>query len=140
VNAFYMLDTDISSYVIKGAAPAVDAYLRRLDPLRVCISAITRAELRLGVYRLPRAIRLAAEVERFLNVIRTLPWDEAAADIFARIRAGTPLDTMDAMIAAHANATGAILVTNNTKHFRPRKRPSRPKLEVALAHGRCLKA
>jgi len=118
-----MLDTDIASYAIKGNAPKVDAHLRNLDVRQVCISAVTRGELRFGVKLLPGANRLSAEVERFLSGVHTLPWDEAAADQFADVRAdlqrnGTPIGSMDTMIAAHAKATGAILVTNNVKHFR----------------------
>jgi tRNA(fMet)-specific endonuclease VapC len=66
---------------------------------------------------------LAARVDGFLNAVRTLPWDEVAADQFAEVRttlerAGTPIGAMDTMIAAHAKAVHAILVTNNMKHFR----------------------
>src|ERR1700722_4308152 len=118
-----MLDTDTSSYVIKGNAPNVDAHLRDLDVLQVCISAVTRAELRFGVRRLSGATRLAAEVEKFLSGVHTLAWDEVAADQFAEVRAdlergGTPIGSMDTMIAAHAKAINAVLVTNNVKHFR----------------------
>lgn len=118
-----MLDTDIASYVIKGKSPTVDSHLSKVAVGHVCISAVTRAELRFGVRRLPKAHRLGAEVERFLSGIRTLPWDETAADTFAEVRArlerhGTPIGVMDTMIAAHALAVPAILVTNNTGHFR----------------------
>ena len=118
-----MLDTNTASYVIKGNAPAIDARLRKLDVMQVCISAITRAELRFGVRRLPAATRLAAQVEKFLSGVHTLAWDEAAADQFAEVRTdlesgGTPIGSMDTMIAAHAKAINAILVTNNVKHFR----------------------
>lgn len=117
-----MLDTDTSSYVIKGNSPNIDAHLRDLDVSQVCISAVTRAELRFGVRRLRRATRLAAEVETFLSGVHALPWDEAAADQFADVRAdieraGTPIGSMDTMIAAHAKALDAVLVTNNVKHF-----------------------
>src|SRR5579862_5991285 len=117
-----MLDTDMSSCVIKGNAPAVDARLRSLDVMQVCISAITRAELRFGILRLRGANRLAVEVEKFLAGVHTLPWDEVAADQFAEVRAGlerggTPIGSMDTMIAAHAKALSAVLVTNNVKHF-----------------------
>jgi tRNA(fMet)-specific endonuclease VapC len=62
-------------------------------------------------------------VEKFLSGIPTLTWDEAAADRFADVRAdlergGTPIGSMDTMIASHAKALNAILVTNNEKHFR----------------------
>lgn len=118
-----MLDTDISSYVIKASAPKVDARLRELDLTQVCISAVTRAELRFGVQRLRGATRLAASLETFLSGIHTLPWDEQAADHFAEVRTGlerggTPIGIMDTMIAAHAKAVGAILITNNVKHFK----------------------
>jgi tRNA(fMet)-specific endonuclease VapC len=118
-----MLDTNTASYVIKGTAPSVDARLRKLDVMQVCISAVTRAELRFGVHRLSGTTRLAAEVETFLSGIHTFAWDEVAADQFAEIRAylervGTPIGSMDTMIAAHAKAINAVLVTNNLKHFR----------------------
>jgi tRNA(fMet)-specific endonuclease VapC len=123
VTSLFMLDTNTSSYVIKGNAPGIDARLRNLDVLQVCISAVTRAELRFGVRRLSSATRLAAEVEKFLTGVHTLAWDEVAADQFAEVRAdlergGTPIGSMDTMIAAHAKAINAVLVTNNVKHFR----------------------
>lgn len=117
-----MLDTSTASYLIKGSVPAVDAHIRKLDVTQVSISAITRAELRFGARRLRGATRLTADVERFLSGIYTLPWDEAAADEFANVRvdlerAGLPIGIMDTMIAAHAKAVNAVLVTNNVKHF-----------------------
>jgi tRNA(fMet)-specific endonuclease VapC len=123
VSDFFMLDTDTASYVIKGNAPRIDAHLRTLDVRQVCISAITRAELRFGVRRLIRANGLSAAVERFFIGVLTFPWDEVAADEFAEVRAdleriGTPIGIMDTMIAAHAKSINATLVTNNVKHFR----------------------
>ncbi len=118
-----MLDTDTASYIIKGNAPAIDARLRLLKTRQVRISVVTRAELRFGVRRLSGANRLAAEIEIFLSGVQTLSWDEAAADQFAEVQAdlermGTPIGSMDTMIAAHAKAIQATLVTNNTRHFR----------------------
>jgi tRNA(fMet)-specific endonuclease VapC len=118
-----MLDTDTASYVIKGSARALDSYLRAHDGWQVCISAVTRAELRFGALRNATNKHLAAEVEAFLSGIHALSWDDVAADQFAEVRfnlerVGTPIGPMDTMIAAHAKSLGAILVTNNTKHFR----------------------
>jgi tRNA(fMet)-specific endonuclease VapC len=58
-----------------------------------------------------------------LSGVHTLAWDEVAADQFGEVRAdleraGTPIGSMDTMIAAHAKAIKAVLVTNNMKHFR----------------------
>ena len=117
-----MLDTDIASYLIKGKAPSIDGRLSLMAPEQVCISVITRAELLYGIRLKPGAQRLAMLVDQFLTRIHSFPWDDGAADHFATIaatltRAGTPVGRLDAMIAGHAMAVGAILVTNNARHF-----------------------
>ena len=118
-----MLDTDTASYVIKKTAPALDTRLAALDLSQVCIAAVTRAELSFGYRRLPKATNLRKGVERFLAHFPTLAWDESAADNFAEIKAdlerrGARIGDLDSMIAVHAKAAHAILVTNNVKHFR----------------------
>ena len=118
----HMLDTDTASYVIKGRDPAVESRLTALEPSLVCISVITRAELLYGLKRLSPSHRLNAAVRQFLRIVRTLPWDAEAADLYAGIRhqlvtAGQPIGELDMMIAAQAVAIGAVLVTNNTRHF-----------------------
>ena len=57
-----------------------------------------------------------------------LAWDAEAADLFAEIKfqlrsAGTPIGEMDMLIAAHAIAADATLVTNNTRHYQEIKMP-----------------
>jgi tRNA(fMet)-specific endonuclease VapC len=116
-----MLDTNIVSVALRGHAE-VDARLAQLASERWCISAITRAELRFGVAMKPGATTLARLVDAFLQAARTLPWDEAAADAHGRVRAslrsaGSPIGDFDEMIAAHALAAGAVLVTDNLRHF-----------------------
>lgn len=118
----HMLDTDTASYIIKGRTPTVEARLAALPPDRVCVSAITRAELMYGLKRLPAAHRLHLGVRQFLRIVRALAWDAEAADLYAEIRhqlssTGQPIGEADMMIAAHALTVGAILVTNNTRHF-----------------------
>lgn len=116
-----MLDTNTVSAALRGH-PDVDARLQQLDPAQWCISAITRAELRYGVALKPAATKLASLVEAFLRATTTLAWDEASADAHGRLRAqlrlaGTPIGDFDEMIAAHALAVGAVLVSDNTRHF-----------------------
>jgi len=118
----YMLDTDTASYVIKGRMPSLDRRLADVPPEDVCISSVTRAELLYGVRRTPEAHRLARVVDQFLARVHSLPWDDAAADRFATIaaeleRAGRLIGTLDTMIAAHALATSAVMVSNNVEHF-----------------------
>lgn len=117
-----MLDTDTSSYLIRGKTPALDARVAAVLPGQLCISAVTRGELLYGLHLKSGAHRLAQVVDQFLLRVPCLPWDDAAATHFARIaaelhRTGTPIGVMDAMIAGHAAALGAVLVTNNVRHF-----------------------
>ncbi len=117
-----MLDTDTASFIIKARSAALEAKLGQIPPNQLCISAITRAELMYGLRRLPPGHRLHAGVHQFFNIIPILPWGSDAADHYAAIRhhlttTGTPIGDPDMMIAAHALATGAVLVTNNTRHF-----------------------
>lgn len=117
-----ILDTDTASYVIKGKSPAVEAKLAALVPAMVCISVMTRAEMRYGLKRLPADHRLHLAVHQFLKIVRILPWDTDAADWYAEIRyqlvsIGQPIGEMDMMIAAHALSAGAVLVTNNRRHY-----------------------
>jgi tRNA(fMet)-specific endonuclease VapC len=124
----YMLDTDISSYIIKGGYGAVEQHLRTTSPSNICISAMTRAELLYGLKILPARHHLHQAVHRFLKVTAMLPWDAEAANFHAEIKhqlkaAGTPIGDMDMLIAAHAIAADAVLVTNNTRHFKRIKQP-----------------
>jgi len=119
----HLLDTDIASFIIKARSPEVEARLAAVPPDRVCVSAVTRAELMYGLKRLPPRHRLHIAVRQFFRIVRVLAWDADAADWYAEIRhqlttAGQPIGEMDMMIAAHALAIGAVLVTNNTRHFR----------------------
>jgi tRNA(fMet)-specific endonuclease VapC len=114
----YLLDTNITSYVIRGNFPHVRQRLLRVPMSEVGISVVTEAELRFGVARLPQAAKLGIAVEEFLLRVEILPWDSEAAQHYARIRAlleceGEPMGNLDLMIAAHAFAVGVILVTND---------------------------
>jgi len=118
----HMLDTDICSYIIRSRSARVQARLAAMVPEDICISVITRAELVYGVKRLGQNHRLQVEVRRFLRLVRVLSWDEDAADYYAEIRhqlvsSGQPIGELDMMIAAHSLAAGAVLVTNNTRHY-----------------------
>lgn len=61
-------------------------------------------------------------MQRFLQIVHTLAWDSDAAGYYADIRhqlvsTGQPIGEMDMMIAAHSLSAGAILVTNNVRHY-----------------------
>jgi len=117
-----MLDTDTASYIIKGRAPRVEEKLSSIEPSRLSISVMTRAELLYGLKRLPPGHRLHTGVRQFLKIVRALPWNAEAADFYAEIRhqlatTGQLIGEMDMMIAAHSLAAAAVLVTNNIRHY-----------------------
>jgi tRNA(fMet)-specific endonuclease VapC len=114
----YLLDTNTASYVIKGNFPHVRQRLLKVPMSDVGVSVITEAELRFGVARLPQAAKLGIAVEEFLLRVEILPWDSQAAQHYARLRAtleerGEPMGNLDMMIAAHALAAEAVLVTSD---------------------------
>jgi tRNA(fMet)-specific endonuclease VapC len=118
----YLLDTATATAAMRGTA-GLDSRLQRLSPDEWCISAITCAEMRYGVALKPEAIQLERYVDAFLAVARIEPWDAACAEIHGAVRAqlrakGRSLGDFDEMIAAHALALDAVLVTNNLRHFR----------------------
>jgi tRNA(fMet)-specific endonuclease VapC len=115
-----MLDTDISSYVIRHR-PASIAERFQQHAQELCVSVMTAAELRFGAVKAGRA-DLARLVEAYLARVTILDWADSATFHYARIRAelersGTPIGSMDLLIASHAVAEQATLVTNNLRHF-----------------------
>ena len=116
----FMLDTDISSYIIKGNNDKLMP--RFVQEYESCsISAITAAELQYGATKNGNA-SLIKKVRDFCNLLEIVSWTAEAAVNYAKIRndlekAGTPIGNMDMLIAASALAENKVLVTNNNNHF-----------------------
>jgi tRNA(fMet)-specific endonuclease VapC len=121
--AVYMLDTDISSYIMKRTYDTVLKRLQKVAVSDVCVSAITGSELMYGVEVSPRRKQDQAALNEFLRYVAVLDFPAAAAIEYAGIRAdlkkrGTMIGGNDLFIAAHARSIGLTLVTNNTREFR----------------------
>jgi tRNA(fMet)-specific endonuclease VapC len=109
-------------YLIKKRPQNVFEKFRTLDVGDVCISSITLSELMYGVQKSQHQQKNKAALEEFLSPIKTLPFDEDAAVCYGEVRAsleknGMTIGSLDMMIASHAKALNAIIVTNNTKEF-----------------------
>jgi tRNA(fMet)-specific endonuclease VapC len=120
--AVYMLDTDISSYIMKRSHDAVLRRLQTVAVVDVCISAITRSELVYGVEVSPRPQQDRAALDAYVLHVAVLDYPGEAAVDYGRIRAdlkerGTMIGANDLLIAAHARCLGLTLVTNNTREF-----------------------
>lgn len=118
VAARYMLDTNIASYIVRGPGPALTARLVTVPMALLCVSSVTQGELLYGLARKPDATHLQIAVQAFLARVDSLDWNSAAATRYGALRAaleanGTPMGNLDTMIAAHALAMDAIMVTND---------------------------
>ncbi|MCR4704068.1 MAG: type II toxin-antitoxin system VapC family toxin [Saccharofermentans sp.] len=118
----YMLDTNICIYIIKHKPESVYRRLMKIRPEDVCISSITYSELSYGVEKSEQKDRNRLALTLMLSNIEILEFDTAAAEEYGNIRArlektGTPIGSLDMLIAAHAKASGCTLVTNNLKEF-----------------------
>ena len=118
----YMLDTDICIYTINERSSAVLRAFRQFQSTGLGVSSVTAAELFFGVARTGSQRNLDA-LRRFLATLEIAPFDALAAEVFGSMRAwlasrGTPIGPYDTMIAAHAQALGVTLVSNNTREFR----------------------
>jgi len=115
----WLLHTNTAGYIISGRSASARTHLREtLAHGRVAISAITEAEIRYGLEMKSSAPRLRAAVDQLFALIEVRAWDSAAAQAYGRLRArlrtaGTPLSAMDLMIAAHALALDATLVSHD---------------------------
>lgn len=129
----FLLDTDTVSLILRDAGRTAERF--RATPRReVGISALTLSELRRGV-ALRRSRRLAALVDTFVSAMEVVPFDAAAAEHFGAIaaalsRRGVPIGAFDTLIAAHALAMDAAIVTHNRRHF-----DRVPGLQVVDWHG-----
>jgi tRNA(fMet)-specific endonuclease VapC len=118
----YMLDTDISSYVMNQSNLSVLKRLQSVAVNDVCVSAITRSELEYGVAVSPRRDRDQRNLAIFLQHIQVLDYPSDASLDYAQIRAilktrGAIIGANDLLIAAHSRCLGITLVTNNTREF-----------------------
>jgi tRNA(fMet)-specific endonuclease VapC len=88
----------------------------------VAICSVVVAELVYGGYRSAQPVKTLSQVRTFCSQFVSLPFTDAAAEEYGRIRAhlaalGTQIGPNDLMIAAIALVNGLILVTHNTAEF-----------------------
>lgn len=110
----YLLDTCVCIRLLRGGGAPVARRIAAAEPGTIAISAISHAELIDGAAR-GGAAGLAA-LEALLEKVPVAAFDSEAARSFpaARLARGR----YDRLIAAHAMALGATLVTHNAGDFR----------------------
>jgi len=118
----YLLDTNTCIRYLNGRSPNVIARVRATTRSDITICAIVKAELFAGAEKSQQPAKNLAGQRLFLDQFISLPFDDAAAVIYVKIRAtlekaGTPIGPNDLLIAAIALANGLTLVTHNTREF-----------------------
>ena len=114
-----MMDTNTVSYIVKGKSALARAKLASLQNDEIaCISIITEAELQYGLAKSSNSHVLRFPLEGFFAKIQILNWGRDEALAYGQLRAkqeatGKILGNLDLLIAAHAIAVGAVLVTSD---------------------------
>ncbi len=117
----YLLDTNIIITAMKGDAK-VREKLERIPLSDLVLSPIVLGELEVGVEKSQHRDKNRSRLERIVNGMPCLPLDTETSRRYGLIRGelernGTPIGANDYWIAAHALATGSVLVTHNVSEF-----------------------
>ncbi|QTD43777.1 PIN domain-containing protein [Ottowia testudinis] len=121
----YLLDTNIVSDAMRNPfGPVAQRILGRPadDGPALGISVVVECELQFGLAR-KSSPRLQAAYEPLRAALRVWPLDDAVPPHYAALRAhletqGTPIGLNNALIAAHALALGATLVSGDAEFAR----------------------
>jgi len=119
-----MLDTDTCIFLMRGESEKLKLKVQAMPLQQQVMSAVTFAELTYGVQASAVAKRKQNQtvLDSLVLHLAVLDWPSAAATYYSEIRSdlkkrGPQLGSADLMIAAHARAIGAVVVTNNVKDF-----------------------
>ena len=118
----YLLDTNICVYVIRKRPESVYRRLSNIDERGVAISVVTAFELEVGALR-SQGKHYSEAVRLFIAELPVLPLEDSARAAYGQFRTtlerrGEIIGAYDMLIAAHALALNATLVTNNEKEFK----------------------
>ena len=117
----WLLDTNAVSDTIRNPHGKVRRRIDEAGEENVLTSIIVACELRFGGEK-RGSVRLIERIEAALTKLDVQPLSAEADRHYAKLRAnlerkGTPIGQNDMLIAAHALALDATLVTANTREF-----------------------
>lgn len=126
MSNFYLLDTNIISHMMRETAGLASQRFSALvaadNSIKIATSVVVQCELDFGLTRRPNQ-RLQKAYERIVAMLDVLPLSTEVCEHYARLRTqleskGTPIGGNDALIAAHALAISATLVSADTEFLR----------------------
>lgn len=117
----YLLDTNILSHLVRYPSGVIADRIRHVGEDAVCTSIVVACELRFGAAK-KVSERLSSQVEAVLGALDIEPLDIPADEHYGVVRlalerAGHAIGPNDMLIAAHALALDAVVVTANIDEF-----------------------
>ena len=114
----YLLDTNVISHIMQGRDAKLLAKLSKLPIGQAAISSVTLAEIEYGIQRRGSPTKLRNALSQVMLHMDILPWDASAATCYGELCSsleaqGINLSDFDMMIAAHAVALKATLVSRD---------------------------
>lgn len=122
IEVKYLLDTNICIYLINKKSQYLLKKFITFTPGNLAVSSITVSELYYGVYKSHHIEKNLRALHNFLLPLDIVTFDDNASRYYGELRSqleksGTPIGSMDLLIAAHAVSINVPIVTNNTKEF-----------------------
>lgn len=118
----WMLDSNACIRYLNGRSRPLREKLQATVPTEISVCSIVKGELLFGAVGSTDPVRARSRQQRFFSRFRSYPFDDAAADAYAEVRAdltrrGQLIGANDLLIASICLANGLVLVTHNVAEF-----------------------
>lgn len=119
-----VLDTNVCIDLLRGRSQLLHQRYREaeVDDSELAVSSITAGELFSGALKSSQVDKNLRAAHLLLSGLQVLPFDTDAARAYGTVRSrlettGRKIGDLDMLIAGHAVANDAVLITNNTREF-----------------------
>jgi tRNA(fMet)-specific endonuclease VapC len=118
----WLPDTNVWIAYFRKAPSSVKTRIVNMPEDQLILCDVIKGELYYGAYKSTRVSENLVRLDTLFSVVRSLPFNNEAAQHFGEIRAylfsqGTPIGPYDLQIAAIALAYDLTVVTHNTREF-----------------------
>jgi tRNA(fMet)-specific endonuclease VapC len=122
-DTYFRPPTNICIYFLKGMYTPLKEKLFNLNPNKIKIASIVKAELLYGAEKSQQRKENIEKIEQFLFPFEIISFDDKSSQYYAIIRSelekkGTIIGPNDMIIAATVLANDGIIITNNEKEFK----------------------